>query len=243
MTTQSPHPSASRSAGISWYHSIDLGEAGLTPGTYDHGEYLPFYGFPDDMRGMSVLDVGAGDGFFSFHFERAGARVLAINPPAWSAEDYLPIHAGDWAQENSGPDESPLLLARDLLGSKVEYRRMVVYDLSPETVGVHDLTFCGSVLCHLMNPLLALIRLRSVTKGTAVISTLVHDEPELRGRPAMLFAGPGYVHTFFIPNVACLGEMILAAGFRGFTHVSSFTLRSRTPPWEGGAHAVIHAHA
>src|SRR5258706_14494121 len=37
---------------------------------------------PADLSGKTVLDVGAWDGFFSFEFERRGAkRVLAID--AW----------------------------------------------------------------------------------------------------------------------------------------------------------------
>src|SRR5262244_2154854 len=39
---------------------------------------------PDDLSGKTVLDIGAWDGFFSFEFERRGAkRVLAIDTFAW----------------------------------------------------------------------------------------------------------------------------------------------------------------
>jgi hypothetical protein len=64
--------------------------------------------------GKTVLDVGAWDGFFSFEFERRGAkRVLAVD--TWTGP-----HALD-----------TFLLARERFGSKVEHERVDVHDISP----------------------------------------------------------------------------------------------------------------
>src|SRR6266436_2822961 len=39
---------------------------------------------PQDLTGKTVLDIGAWDGYFSFEFERRGAkRVLAIDSYSW----------------------------------------------------------------------------------------------------------------------------------------------------------------
>src|SRR5215470_2157961 len=76
---------------------------------------------PDDLTGKTVLDVGAWDGFFSFEFERRGARVLAIDTYAW---------------DHGGLD--CFLLAREHFKSTVEFRRIDVHDLSPEAVGCFD---------------------------------------------------------------------------------------------------------
>ncbi len=62
-----------------WYHCIDLGDGVITDGDYDLRPLVDHYGFPDDMTGMSVLDVGRGSGFFSFEFERRGAQVVATD--------------------------------------------------------------------------------------------------------------------------------------------------------------------
>jgi hypothetical protein len=56
-----------------WYHTIDLGDGLITPGMYDYRETISSFQFSEDMRGMTVLDVGSATGFFAFEFERRGA--------------------------------------------------------------------------------------------------------------------------------------------------------------------------
>ncbi len=63
-----------------WYHTIEFPDNLTSAGVYDHRSALKFYGFPKNLKGKSVLDVGAADGFFSFEFEKRGAKsVLAID--------------------------------------------------------------------------------------------------------------------------------------------------------------------
>jgi tRNA (mo5U34)-methyltransferase len=110
---------------------------------------------PDDLSGKTVLDIGAWDGYFSFEFERRGAkRVLAIDTYAW---DHGALDC--------------FLLARDHFKSRVEHRRMDVHDLNPEAVGRFDLVFCAGVLYHMRNPLIGLERIRSVTAGRLILET------------------------------------------------------------------------
>ncbi|SRR6266540_1852299 len=110
---------------------------------------------PDDLSGKTVLDIGAWDGYFSFEFERRGAkRVLAIDTYAW---DHGALDC--------------FLLARDHFKSQVEHRRIDVHDLTPEAVGRFDLVFCAGVLYHMRNPLIGLERIRSVTAGQLILET------------------------------------------------------------------------
>ena len=51
---------------IQWWHSIDLGNGIVTPGPDPTPARLREIQVPDDLSGLSVLDVGAWDGFFSF---------------------------------------------------------------------------------------------------------------------------------------------------------------------------------
>lgn len=62
-----------RIAAHRWFHTIDLGEGVVTPGDDDSPSKLRTLGLPDRLDGLSVLDVGAWDGFFSFEAERRGA--------------------------------------------------------------------------------------------------------------------------------------------------------------------------
>ena len=106
-----------------------------------------------DVTGKTVLDIGAWDGYFSFEFERRGARrVLAID--VW--------------------DEGALqafLLAREQFNSKVEYRRLDAHKLSPDLIGTFDVVFCAGLLYHLRHPLYGLERIRSVTAGQLILET------------------------------------------------------------------------
>ena len=72
-------------AAIKWWHKIDLGNGMITPGIDESAERLRIMRMPDDLSGMTVLDIGAWDGFFSFEAERRGARrVLATASFAWT---------------------------------------------------------------------------------------------------------------------------------------------------------------
>jgi tRNA (mo5U34)-methyltransferase len=99
---------------------------------------------------MTVLDIGAADGFFSFEAERRGAaRVLASD---------LPMQGYHGLTER-------FALAREALGSRVEDLGTDVYELSPEKAGLFDVALFLGVSYHLKRPLLGLERVFSVTNS------------------------------------------------------------------------------
>lgn len=69
-----------------WFHSIDLAMGVVTPGLKSpeqHTRELASLRIPD-LRGKTVLDIGAWDGFYSFAAERLGAaRVVALDHHVW----------------------------------------------------------------------------------------------------------------------------------------------------------------
>lgn len=73
-----------------WYHTIELTPDFTTKGIYDWRPYWDKFAF-GDLRGKTVLDVGAGDGFFSFEFERRGAKVTALDIPSQEDRDNAKI--------------------------------------------------------------------------------------------------------------------------------------------------------
>ena len=124
----------------------------VTPGVDDPRDRLRLLELPDDMSGLSVLDVGAWDGFFSFECERRGAeRVVAAD---WFA----------WQQAARGAKRS-FELAREAFGSQVEDVEVRVEELSPERVGTFDLVLFVGVLYHVRDPIRALEAVASVTRG------------------------------------------------------------------------------
>jgi tRNA (mo5U34)-methyltransferase len=188
---------------IKWWHSIDLGHGVVTPGSYDTRTLLDRIALPQDLRGLSVLDIGAWDGYLSFAAERRGAsRVLATDSYVW--------------QNNVLSGKAGFQFARTALGSKVEDKNIDVMDLSPETVGTFDVVLFSGVLYHLQHPLLALQRLRKVTKKLLIMETHI-DLPNIQ-RPAMAFY-PGSeanndATNWWGPNEACCVDMLKTAGFR-----------------------------
>jgi tRNA (mo5U34)-methyltransferase len=196
-----------------WYHQIEVAPGVVTPGVNDSQMVLGLLDLPADLSGLHVLDIGTRDGFFSFECERRGAEVVAV--------DYLP------AEETGFP------VARELLGSKVEFTQCNVYDLSEERFGTFDIVLFLGVLYHLRDPMLALDRIWDVARGRVIVETQTIDEallmesgefkrmvdisPELADIPLMQFY-PGDVlnsdpTNVWAPNEACLKAMLSEAGF------------------------------
>ena len=73
-----------------WYHTVELPGGLVTPGLYDYRETLSQFPFPQDMRGMRVLDVGSASGYFAFEFARRGATVVSVDLPSFYALDRFP---------------------------------------------------------------------------------------------------------------------------------------------------------
>jgi tRNA (mo5U34)-methyltransferase len=188
---------------IAWYHQIDLGGGLITPGTDDSQDRLQKIALPEDLRGWSVLDVGAWDGFFSFEAERRGAnRVLATDSYSWDG--------GGWGTQ------AGFQLARRALNSRVEDQKIDVLDLSPERVGVFDLTLFLGVLYHMRHPLLALERMASVTSKMLILDT--HVDLLDHARPLMAFYPNRELNddptNWWGPNPAAVEAMLQTVGFR-----------------------------
>ena len=189
-------------AKVNWYHSIPLGQSVVTPGVDDSSLRLPKIHIPEDLRGKTVLDVGAWDGFFSFEAERRGAEhVLATDSFCWGG--------GGWGTKDG------FELARRALDSKVEDQEIDVLDLSPETVGTFDVVLMLGILYHMKHPLLALEKVRSVTKERLIMSTFV--DMTWWPKPAMAFYEGSEANrdptNWWGPNPAAVVGMLRAAGF------------------------------
>ena len=158
---------------------------------------------PEDLTGLSVLDIGAWHGYFSFECERRGAeRVLAIDNYAWN---------------RFGMDE--FLSARDRLKSKVEHRKVDVHDLDARDVGQFDLVLMLGVFYHLRNPLAALERIRQVTRRLLICETHVLL-PFVHERYPLVPFFPGDENTeerryemCAMPTIEGLRQILHAAGY------------------------------
>ncbi|MBX6313533.1 MAG: DUF1698 domain-containing protein [Isosphaeraceae bacterium] len=185
-----------------WVHSIDLGDGVRTPGAWGAPPDWILRAFDDiDFRGKTVLDIGCWDGLWSFEAERRGAAAVYATD--------------DLRQRNIR--HPTFSLARKLLGSQVHYRPDVsVYEVHRLAEKPFDIVLFLGVYYHLKHPLLALSRLRQITREGGLI--LVEGETISSDRNYAAF----YYHehykddcsNWWVPTVRCLREWVQCSFFQ-----------------------------
>jgi tRNA (mo5U34)-methyltransferase len=222
-STDASLPLAERIKTLPWYHTLELPGGVVTPGHYDHRPLVPHYGIPDDVAGKTVLDVGPWDGFWSFEFERRGAKVTAVDIGLLSETD-LP-RAQKLALAESGLEQrlgGGFELARDALGSSVEKKVANVYTLNPDDFGTYDLVHFSDVLQHLERPTEALRAIRSVTAGRLMV--VIGFDPGLGDSSVVMYTGGWSDATWWIPSARVAGQWIIDAGFTDLRIVSTYRI-------------------
>lgn len=226
-----------RFEGIDWYHTQELAPGIVTPGMFDLRPLIDHYGIPGDLSGLRALDIGTFEGFWAFELERRGAQVTAIDVDSIQALDWPPrLRPAEDGRRGEG-----FLLAREALGSAVERVGISVYDATPERLGgTFDLVFCGSVLIHLRDPMLALERMAGLCSGRLILA----DEYSRRLGHLPLagaeFRGETPWSTWWRPSIRAWLSMVRTAGFEDVRRTARFNMRFRGK--RGGVpHVVIHA--
>jgi 2-polyprenyl-3-methyl-5-hydroxy-6-metoxy-1,4-benzoquinol methylase len=206
-----------------FFQKIELAPGIVTPGWSDPlVDKQPYFGLPERLDGLRVLDIGCAEGYFSFEAERRGAReVVAIDSFPESVRRFN--------------------LCRAALGSQANAYLANVYELSPRTFGTFDLVLFYGVFYHLRHPHLALEKILSVCTGTVLFQTYTLENEGVAQLPMGQFHPHGFmsgkdrelwdptVFWFFNP-AACLG-LLEAAGFVEAEQVtrSPFVARARSP--------------
>ena len=157
--------------GRPWHHEFEIVPGVKTHGTYDP---LPIWSelqLPEDLRGMSLADVGASNGFFSFEARRRGARVVAF----------------DFRHK----DNSGFGLAQYINGlSDIEHHHVNVLDMKVETYGRFDVVLALGLLYHVSDPYMALSNCAAMAEKRLLIESYCADAslPEsVRSQPVMTF--------------------------------------------------------
>src|SRR5712691_5486106 len=155
--------------GAHWHQGWEVFRGVSTPGPHPVSLLCANTQLPADLTGKRVLDVGAWNGCFSFECERRGASEVI----AYSLEN---------------PEVTGFRRLKAALGSKVEYVQGSVYSLSPEKFGTFDLILFFGVLYHLRYPLLAIDRMRTVSKGDVLIETHTMTSQQLLRSPLSMLS-------------------------------------------------------
>ncbi len=221
-----------------WYHSLELAPGVVTEGMFDLRPYVPRYALPERMDGMRALDIGTWDGFWAFEMERRGAEVVALDLDDERDLDWPPRRRPQtFAQGRRGDG---FRLAKEVFGSQVERVDRSIYNARPEDLGTFDIVFCGSVLLHLRDQLLALERIAALCRGT-FISAEEYDRlsgfvpfPVSRYR-----ADRPRAVVYWLPAARTWRRMLWTAGFDRVEEKERFDLKANAG-WSV-RHVVHHA--
>lgn len=203
-----------------WFHQIDLGGGRFTKSQSAIGEPLehprPTWEtvkvcLPDNLSGKSVLDVGCNAGFYCIETKRRGAaRVLGVD-----------------SQRNL---IRQAIFVRKVLGLEIDYQRLSVYDLDPNSLGQFDVTLALGLIYHCKHLVLALEKLFAVTRELLVIETAIYPpdkapssfvydvggiQPTLH--PLAYVENPPdakeAIYNWFLPGVEALCALLRNVGF------------------------------
>jgi tRNA (mo5U34)-methyltransferase len=223
----------------SWYHAIELGDDYVTEGWFDLRPFVRHYGLPDDMTGMRALEIGTWDGFWAFEMEGRGAEVVALDLDRESDLDWPPRRRpAKWSEQMRGDG---FRLAKEIRGSAVDRVDMSVYHATPEELGTFDLVFCGSVLLHLRDQLLALERIANLCTGTFISAEEYDRFTSLLPFPASRYlADRDSAVVFWLPAINTWKRMMWTAGFDRVERHDKFVMEAT----DGlkVRHVVHHAH-
>jgi tRNA (mo5U34)-methyltransferase len=157
--------------GRSWHHDFEIISGVRTQGSYDPTSVWHELELPEDMSGITLADVGASNGFFSFEAHRRGARVVAF----------------DFRHK----DNSGFGLAQHINGlHDIDHHQTNVLDVSHEQYGKFDIVLALGLLYHTSDPYLALANCAGLSSDRLFLESYCIDKllpAEVASEPVMRF--------------------------------------------------------
>jgi len=161
----------------SWHHDWEIIPGVRTNGSYDPTVIWPQLQLPEDMTGITLADVGASSGYFSFEANRRGAEVDAF--------DYR--HS----------DNSGFGLAQHINGMyDVDHHHVNILDsIDWCTMGYYQVVLCMGLLYHTPDPYKALVNCAYLAGKRLIVESYCADNTGLAvgcAIPAMVFLSDPY---------------------------------------------------
>jgi len=161
-----------------FYHSIDLPGLPTIDGAWDLRPNVDAYLGGVDLRGKRVLEVGAANGFLSFHMEGRGADVVPFDLSPDRLGDIMTFPGldresfeGKYREVVEGLNRA-WWHARHAFGSALTLRHATAYEIPADLPPV-DVTTFGSILLHLRDPYSALAAAARVTRERIIVTELL----------------------------------------------------------------------
>jgi len=153
------------------WHTFDFEEHSVG-GEDDSPNKLKFINLPEDLSNITVLDIGAWDGYFSFVCEKRGAKVTAFDSPnySWNREE-IEV-AGEKVKQDG---KANFLEVREKLKSNVEDVEGELDELTTKAEFVlgFDLVLDLGILYHCQDPYKHIRDLYRITKKHLILETFV----------------------------------------------------------------------
>ena len=203
---------------IWWWHQIEIGEyitKGKNPESQDTFDHL---GLPEDMTGLTVLDIGAWDGFYSFACEKRGAIVTASDRFVWEGMDL-----GNGVK----PSDDGFNFAHKHLKSSVKKLVASVEELDPKVHGKFDVVLMLGVIYHATDPIGYLKKARDLSNDLVCIETHV-DLMNLDYPAARYYIGNELNNdntNYWGPNALAVRGMMTDLGYKDIKETSLRTGR------------------
>ena len=195
------------------------------------------------MKNLSVLDVGCSDGFFTKYFlESLNAKfVTGIDFNKYDgtvAFEVLNSYSKDYEKKydnqndytklfdyynNLGlKDSNKFLLLKKVFNLNADYKEGSIYELS--NFDNHDVTFCGSLLEHLRDPITAIEQLYLKTDKFCIIDVSNSFKILFSSRKPLLkyTASGGNFYHYSLPAIKSMMENI---GFKNVTVLKKYKIK------------------
>ena len=169
-----------------WYHTFEFNGI-KSLGTFDYSEKIKELKIPN-LKNKSVLDVGCSDGYFSYYFKEMldAKKVLGVDYNQYDGTVNFDV-LENFKEEQSAKhtnhhdfnnlknaytelglnDSNKFNLIKKIFNIQIEFKKASIYNLSD--LENFDVTFCGSLLEHLRDPITAIEQLYFKTNEFCII--------------------------------------------------------------------------
>jgi 2-polyprenyl-3-methyl-5-hydroxy-6-metoxy-1,4-benzoquinol methylase len=184
-----------------FYHTFDYGSERVE-GTWTIGDFNDYIG-GYDLRNKTVLDVGTASGFLTFHAERRGARVTAIDLASMGEIRYVPFasslafqNRSAWVEnlnrESLIPMKKSWWYGWHKFNSQAEVYYMPIDNLM-EWDRSFDVVIAGAIVEHISDPIFSIGAWAKVAKEAVLIPfTTVIPTDDLVMRPITPWTDASY---------------------------------------------------
>ena len=182
---------------VKWHHDWEVYPGVRTNGAYNPAGLYDSLRLPTDMRGTTLADVGASNGYYSFRARSAGAAVTAF----------------DYRHE----DNSGFGLARHINGmADIPHHQVNILTADAGALGRHDVVLCMGLLYHTPDPYRALSACCGMCADRLFVETRLLV-PDLGARMRYMPAPKSQAEdqtNYWEMTPGCLMNMLDDLGFR-----------------------------